>query len=61
MDDAVAHFRFVRPGDRVLIERPMRDASGVLVEVHYIWADSPGRVVGKAVRQQNGHFAVELI
>jgi hypothetical protein len=61
MDDALGDFRFVRPGNRVLVERPMRDANGALSEVHYVWADSPDRVVGKAVRQSDGHFAVEVV
>ena len=60
LEDAAREFRFYRPGDRVVIERPMRDASGTLMEVHYLWADAPNRVVGRAVRQPNGHFAVEI-
>jgi hypothetical protein len=61
MDDALRDFRFLRPGDRPLIQRPMRHSDGTLIEVHYVWADSPSRiVVGKAVRQPDGHLAVEL-
>ena len=59
MDDALQDFRFVRPGGRMLIERPMRDSGGTLIEVHYVWAESPTHVVGKAVRQPDGHFAVD--
>jgi hypothetical protein len=60
LNDAVREFRFYRPGDRMLIEKPMRDAAGTLREVQYVWADAPGRTVGKAVRQPDGHFAVEI-
>lgn len=60
LEDAAREFRFYLSGDRVVIERPMRDAGGTLIEVHYLWADAPNRVVGKAVRQPNGHFAVEI-
>jgi hypothetical protein len=60
MDDALQQFRFVRPGDRGIVEYPFRDATGRLVTVHYVWADRPGFVVGRALIQPNGHFAVEV-
>jgi len=60
LEDAAREFRFYRSGDPVVIERPMRDAGGTLIEVHYLRADAPNRVVGKVVRQPNGHYAVEI-
>lgn len=60
MDDALRDFRLVRPGDRKLVEIPFRDSSGTLVSVHYMFADRPGLIVGRALRQPNGHLAVQL-
>jgi hypothetical protein len=60
MDDALRDFRLVRPGNREVIQVPFRDLSGRLVTVHYVFADRPGLVVGRAVRQPNGHLAVQL-
>jgi len=60
MADALQDFRRVRPGNREVIEVPFRDSSGRLVTVHYVFADRLGLVVGRAVRQANGHLAVEL-
>ena len=56
---ATQRFRFLRPGGAQLIERPMRDAKGVLVEVHYFWADSPDMRVGRAVLTSDGRVAVD--
>jgi hypothetical protein len=60
MDEALRDFRHVRPGDREVIQVPFRDVSGRLVTVHYMFADRLGMVVGRALRQPNGHLAVQL-
>lgn len=56
---ATQRFRFFRPGGAALIERPMRDDKGALVEVHYFWADSPNMRVGRAVLTADGRVEVE--
>jgi hypothetical protein len=60
MDDALRDFRLVRPGNKEVIEVPFRDSTRKLVTVHYVFADRPGLVVGRALVQPNGHFAVEI-
>jgi hypothetical protein len=60
MADALHDFRLVMPGNREVFQVPFRDSKGRLVEVHYVFADRLGFPAGRAVRQPNGHLAVQL-
>jgi hypothetical protein len=61
MDYALGQFRFVRPGTRVIVEQPICDGAGRLVEVEYRWADNPERLAGKAKLNPDGQLQVETI
>jgi len=61
VNDARRDIREHRPGKRSMTVIPMRNAVGDLVEIRFIWADSPARLMaGKAVKQRDGLWETEI-
>lgn len=60
-NEAKREIRQSRPGKRLMTVIPMRNAIGEMVEVRFMWSDSPGRLLaGLTVRQPDGNWQTEF-
>ena len=58
---AQREIREYRPGKRQMTPIPLRNALGDFVEVRFIWADSPGRLLaGRAIKLPDGKWQTEV-
>jgi hypothetical protein len=58
---AQREIRALRPGKRPITPLPLRNALGEFVEVRFMWADCPGRLLaGRAIQLPDGKWQTEV-